>query len=389
MARHREQGRPRPAYAESTAPHRERGGEGRDRNDDLKWPEPEGPRPERLTKDYPLGRFTADRRDPYTTFIVLRYTFGDVGGRPIPPGTNFWESPDVWVVSSAGWNVPVAGEPNRVFARIANRGMMDAPDVRVRFWWANPSLAITEANAHEIGAGQPPIMVPLIPSRSAVVVESPYPWTPVIENDGHECLLAEAGALYGDKITAPLDPVLDRHVGQKNLHVLERAPGARFSFEIGVANISTLTQRVVVQMRALSFDEVRAGLAAPTLGGQVRVRPMEQRPPLRMALAGTGEFVATPSALYPRRLLSAAQSAAGQRGKDCRPLGALQHTALLKAGELGVLRLEGAVPADARPQQAFGFEFLERMGEIVTGGYTLYVVVAGEEQSPRQEYLRT
>lgn len=390
MARDSEQRGDRPAHPAPPAPHGERDRDHHrqrdpdrhgDRGRDLEWPHPEGPGPEKLVDDYPLGRFQAERTD-YFLRIVLRYAFGDTGNRPLPSGTNFWESPDVWVVSSAGWNVPVAGEPNHLFARVTNRGKMDAPDVRVRFWWANPSLAITETNAHEIGKDEPPIMVPLVPAHSSVVVECPYPWTPTIENQGHECVLAEAAPLYGDPITAPLDPVNDRHVCQKNLHVIAVEAGQHFDFRIGVANVSTLAQPVAVHMRTLSGQEVHAGLTAPALGGRTRVLATEQRLPLRMALARTGEFLAAPSALYPRRLLASVQAAARGRAQDCRPLGVVQHNATLEAGEIGTLRLRGTVPSDARPNQAFGFEFVQRMGDVVTGGYTVYVVVAGE-QEPR------
>src|SRR3974390_1876487 len=94
----------------------------------------------------------------YTPWLVVRYAAGDVGSRPLPGGTVFWESPDVWVVSSLGGNQPVPGEPNTVFARVLNLGLEDATGVTVRFWWANPSIAISEATAHLIGLGSTNIL---------------------------------------------------------------------------------------------------------------------------------------------------------------------------------------------------------------------------------------
>src|SRR5581483_740840 len=42
----------------------------------------------------------ADRQRHYTPWLVIRYDAGDYGGRPLPAGTVFWESPDVWVTST-------------------------------------------------------------------------------------------------------------------------------------------------------------------------------------------------------------------------------------------------------------------------------------------------
>src|ERR1700757_1606486 len=75
----------------------------------------------------------------YTPWLVIRCANGDVGARPLPGGTTFWESPDVWVESSLGINQPVPGQPNNVFCKITNLGLQDATGVVVQFWWANPS----------------------------------------------------------------------------------------------------------------------------------------------------------------------------------------------------------------------------------------------------------
>ncbi|HWZ03882.1 MAG TPA: hypothetical protein VNX40_09765, partial [Mucilaginibacter sp.] len=157
------------------------------------------------------------RKDPVhdTTWIVVRADFSDQGDRPLAPGTVFWESPDVWVQSSAGINQPVPGENNTVFATINNYGLQDATGIMVKFWWADPSLAITEATAHLIGTGFVDV-----PSGWSVQLQCPTPWVPVVENGGHECLIAEAFIQVIDPLTAPMDPMDDRHVGQKNEQLL-------------------------------------------------------------------------------------------------------------------------------------------------------------------------
>ena len=123
---------------------------------------------------YPRPVRVKQRKERYTPFLVVRYAAGDNGARPLPGGTVFWHSPDVWVISSQGINQPVAGEPNAMFCRVNNRGRMDAGWVRVRYWWANPSLAITEANAHLVGTADA-----YVPSGQSVIVECPTPWVPL------------------------------------------------------------------------------------------------------------------------------------------------------------------------------------------------------------------
>lgn len=340
-------------------------------NRDQKWPDPEGPKPERLLEEYPTGRLPGGRgKERYTPYIVLRYGEPDLGARPIPSGTSFWHSPDVWVVSSAGYNVPVAGEANTIFARVNNWGMKDAAGVVVRYWWANPSLAITETSAHLIG-----METAFVPSGSSVVVPCSTPWVPVMENGGHECVFAEAWAPYYDPITAPLEPVTDRHVCQKNLHVVEAEPGTRIAFPVHMANISALAQRVTLQMRALSFREIEAALTAPDIGYREKLLESRQGLPMKMELSAEGEFLSSPTAVYPLRLLSATRTRAAGRAMECQPLGLVTQTASLEAWESRTLTLHARIPPDARPNQAFAFDIQQRMGEVVTGGYTLYIVV--------------
>ena len=101
----------------------------------------------------PPLQFPRETGTHYTPWLLVRDAVGDMGGRPLPGGTVFWESPDVWVQSSLGINQPVVGEANHVFARVTNFGLQYATGVIVKFWWANPSLAITETTANLIGIG--------------------------------------------------------------------------------------------------------------------------------------------------------------------------------------------------------------------------------------------
>jgi hypothetical protein len=119
-------------------------------------------------------------KQTYSPWLVVRYAPGDIGDRPLTSGAVFWESPDVWVVSSLGINQPVPGEANQVYARVTNYGLQQANGVVVKFWWVNPSLAISEADAHPIG-----IAFVNIASLRTAVVPCPVPWVPIEQNGGH------------------------------------------------------------------------------------------------------------------------------------------------------------------------------------------------------------
>ena len=46
------------------------------------------------------------------------------------------------------------GEDNTVFARVTNLGAEQANGVVVKFWWADPAIAITQASANLMGAAR-------------------------------------------------------------------------------------------------------------------------------------------------------------------------------------------------------------------------------------------
>jgi hypothetical protein len=306
---------------------------------------------------------------------VLRYNGLDTGARPLAPGTTFWHSPDVFVASSAGANVPVAGEPNRIFARVNNGGVKDAAGVVVRFWWANPSLAITEASAHLIGTA-----TAFVPSGSngvlsSVIVECPTPWIPVVENGGHECVFAEAWIPYFDPITAPLDPVVDRHVCQRNLHVIEADIGAEFSFDVEAANLIGGRAQVTFHVRALSPNSAYASLSASDLAYRGQMVAGRGTLTLSLELSGPARVAAMPNQMHPRRQLAWARLAAADDGRsDCRPLGIAARVVTLEAWEARTLTISGRVPPDAADGQVFGIDVSQRIEDVVTGGYTVYVV---------------
>jgi hypothetical protein len=283
---------------------------------------------------------------------------GDYGGRPLPPGTVFWESPDVWVVSSAGINQPVVGEPNTVFARVSNFGLEQANGVVVKFWWANPSIAITESSATLIGI--------------AFTTIGPEPWVPVLENGGHECLLAEAFVPIFDPLLAPMDPTVDRHVGQKNEYLLTVAAGGKFEFAVAAANIAPLHQTVAMELHTVAADEIPELVALRHPELTEKITPASAPLSLGLQIGPSSGATVAPSDAFARGLLALGPSEAG--GDLPNPVTA--QPVDLDPWESRTVSVSGATPATAKSGDTYMFRVVQRIGPMIAGGYSVVVVVA-------------
>jgi hypothetical protein len=190
--------------------------------------------PTDLSASNPSDSWAGQRRDLYLPYLFMRANPGDNGTRPVVGP--FWESPDIFILSgtdpSAAPAVPTqlgqtaqAGVPNTVYAHVWNFGQSSAPQVVVDFFWCNPSLGIGPQSAHMIG--QSVISLGARGSgQSHAVVKCPQPWTPTFVNGGHECLLVRAWDYTSDALgTPPWDASINRHVAQRNIHVVPPGSG--------------------------------------------------------------------------------------------------------------------------------------------------------------------
>lgn len=166
-------------------------------------------------------RIVGDKRENVTPWLVIRHAPSDLGLRPIPSGTAYWASPDIWVENQNGIGNPIAGQDNFLHAKIYNLGAADAAPVKVDFYWADPSLGLGASNMNYIGSEWVEVK-----SLRSKVVKCTTPWVPIFLNNGHECVMVNCSNHILDPIKQPFEPVLDRHVGQRNLHV-EKAQAAR------------------------------------------------------------------------------------------------------------------------------------------------------------------
>jgi hypothetical protein len=168
------------------------------------------------------------RQNGLWPYLLIRAILGDHGIRPIPSPTPFWESPDIYVVegdvpSLAGHTPtlnPRAGVPHTVFVHVWNIGKLISLGTKLSVFWANPTFSFDDPihPPHPIGVkfvDLPDRLDPLCHK----VVRIPQLWTPVVENQGHECLLATLSG-FMDGAGAGFDARQNRHIGQRNLQLL-------------------------------------------------------------------------------------------------------------------------------------------------------------------------
>ncbi|MFI5137580.1 MAG: hypothetical protein ACHQIM_07115 [Sphingobacteriales bacterium] len=312
------------------------------------------------------------RKEPVhdTTWIVVRADYSDLGDRPLAPNSVFWESPDVWVQSSAGINQPVPGENNTVFARINNYGLQDATGIMVKFWWADPSLAITETTANLIGIGYVDV-----PSGWSVQLQCPAPWVPIVENGGHECLIAEAFIQVIDPLTAPMDPLDDRHVGQKNEQLLMLKKGAKFVTKIKAVNITNAAKELRFDVQALHFETIHPLLKLRAANLPANVTPSPAKMAVGLKFNEGGSSFISSSVLFAERMILRGLEKIEDELIEQLEHSQVTHAAKFQPWESRTLELSGEVPADAEVGQTYLFRIVQRIGNMVTGGYTVHVVV--------------
>jgi hypothetical protein len=177
----------------------------------------------------PWNQWPGERPDLFLPYLFMRANAGDLGARPVVGP--FWESPDVLLLAGVEpavappvppqlGDTALAGKPNTIYAHVWNFGLSGAPNVVVEFYWCDPSLGIGPGGAHLIGHTSLSLGA-RGSGRAHAVAKCPTPWVPTFVNGGHECLLVRAWDETSDGLgTPPWDAALNRHIGQRNIHVV-------------------------------------------------------------------------------------------------------------------------------------------------------------------------
>jgi hypothetical protein len=324
---------------------------------------------------------------PATPWLLLRMFDSDPGWpRPNPMHPTFWESPDIWVESEDPLGNPVAGQPNYVHARITNLGSCAAVPVKVDFFWGDPSVGLDAGHMHRIGTKSEYVKIPPLQS---VDVRCSSPWVPVLENGGHECLIVNCTNWVADPIQYPYDADLDRHVGQRNVHVIAGTPGKMVAIQIKLGNImaaktntkvvAAISQAVVAKdlLGKLPAAEITARLlafnpAGLVDGGIAAVSRSYDAPYAEGELTGISRF-------YHLRKTGGADTASLASAPAARTpepgyshSGTLLETAL-EPGEQKTIAVRIGVPQSAQPGEFIVCRLAQVVGETIVGGYTIII----------------
>jgi hypothetical protein len=322
------------------------------------------------------------RKDEYLPFLVVRSAAGDTGGRPL--GGVFWESPDIFVLpgvdAAAAPLVPPtfggiakAGAPNTLYAQIWNLGKAPAFRVRVEFYWFNPSLGISRADANFIGATwvdlgnrftrsaswteERSAGVPYVTMGSHAIVRCPVSWVPEFVNNGHECLVVRVSEPMLDAVSPDqFSAAADRHLAQRNIAVVTSSSPANvdLTLDLGFMPHTGLAEIEVVEVDANGVEWLKlyknsrnAHFTTPAHKSVWGMLPPQPR--------GSRQLPISQLHLDQRSLLLR-PSQTIQRG--CDPLGVQFHAGI----------------ADMKPGEAQVFRVLQRMNGTAVGGYTLVMI---------------
>jgi len=211
------------------------------------------------------SRKDRDERKPRFKVELLCRTFaGDVGLRPLP-NMVFWESPDIVIEGPSGDpDIATPGVVNKVHVHVWNLGLADCWSAHVDLYWCNPSVGINPSVATAIGSK----VVPLASGQHSVVS---FDWTPVLVNGGHECLVAQVYDPVADPVVAPFNPVQDRHIGQRNVSVIQVAPSQVVNFDIFSQNLGLTPAHTLIEVQKLEGEALE--MLALSMGRNDAWRP--------------------------------------------------------------------------------------------------------------------
>jgi hypothetical protein len=188
-----------------------------------------------------------ERKPRFKVELLCRTFAGDAGLRPLP-NMVFWESPDIVIEGPSGDpDVATPGVVNKVKVHVWNLGLADCWASHVDLYWCNPSVGINPAVANPIGSK----VVPLAAGQHSVVS---FDWTPILVNAGHECLVAQVYDPVSDPVVAPFNPVQDRHVGQRNISVVQVAANQVVNFDVFSQNLGLTQANTLIEVQKLEGE---------------------------------------------------------------------------------------------------------------------------------------
>lgn len=292
----------------------------------------------------------------------------------------WWTSPDILVDAfpfDGNPDVnPVYDHPNRIWAVVRNRTNQRVDNVYVRFYWADPSTGLPAASWNLIPSipGHANPVGPLSINPNASVETGYVEWTPSAA-PSHQCLLAIAyvnddprDVNNPDPLVYPFDIPFDNNIAQRNVELVELPAGGNGGFAIYVTH-----PFLQVEQPKETFGSLHAVLTSASrlpLVGIARLAPL---PRVTMELEEV-----RPRALKP--LTAAAEIKVGElRDKLAlheRVVAGLDIAKVpLVPGKRRLLKVNITAPKEARPHSMYYLHIFQKIGGVITGGYTAMVVV--------------
>lgn len=178
--------------------------------------------------------FEMEKEFENRTYLGIRTNPADDLSEPLPSQYKGWISPDIHVIQPSGSRASkaIAGSKNEVEVIVSNKGGIEAVDAKVDAFFADPSTAFTPATAAKIGS-----KYVTVPAHQREGVR--FSWTPSTSEAGHRCLLSRVGLFAPpDTYQNPnkFEVRKDRHVAQKNIHVITVSEPMMAQFGFGVVN---------------------------------------------------------------------------------------------------------------------------------------------------------
>jgi hypothetical protein len=312
------------------------------------------------------------RIDEHLPYLLMRSTPADQGQRPMQ-GV-FWESPDIFVAAgldadTAPLRPPTtagiarAAAPNTLYAHVWNLGRAPAYRARVEFYWFNPSLGISQSDAHLIGAtwvdlgnrlaqraDWEEVTTPYgswLSRGSHAIVRCPVTWVPTYENGGHECLVVRVFEPFMDGLPqAQFSSQQDRHVAQRNIAVVPTGSPASIDMSLSLGYLPKT-----------GSTEVRVDVEAPEAMDWIKVLLWSRTPTVRSAIGKVTAGVLPPTPVGARvpvmsqvdeRCRSELLRQTERFERGCDPLAIAVHANAERLGEqeASVIRVRQSVAGD-------------------------------------------
>jgi len=176
----------------------------------------------------------------------------------IQNGIPWWASQHIWAVPGDDPNgpksAPIAGQNNYLWARVRNEGSTPASGVQIKYYWSNPATGVLRSNSTPVGSA----FVDLDGGEEKDVL-CLTPWIPIIVNNGHECVVAEAIS-SADPLPVPLpdefDPRDTDQIAQRNFNVIQLSSFIkRMIFPIQISATNRKSKQVQVRLENVQLGD--------------------------------------------------------------------------------------------------------------------------------------